>query len=60
MFSILLGKDEDYIDKQKLNEALKIGDNFNERINPPFVSNEEDFSGLKKTNANVYINDYQD
>jgi len=45
MFSVLLGKDEDYIDKQKLNEALKIGDNFNERINPPFVSNEEDFNG---------------
>jgi len=45
MFSILLGMDEDYIDKQKLNEALKIGNNFNERINPPFVSNEEDFSG---------------
>ena len=29
MFSILLGKDEDYLDKQKLEEVIKIGDNFN-------------------------------
>ena len=32
MFSILLGKDEDYLDKQKLEEVIKIGDNFNQRI----------------------------
>ena len=44
MFSIILGKDEDYIDKQKLNEAIKIGDKFNERMNPPFVSVERDSS----------------
>jgi nitrogen-specific signal transduction histidine kinase len=44
MFSILLGKDEEYLDKQKRHEVLKIGDNFVDLINPtgnaPFVSND--------------------
>jgi signal transduction histidine kinase len=44
MFSILLGMDEDYIDKTKVNETIKIGDPMAERLNPPFVSNEEEMS----------------
>jgi signal transduction histidine kinase len=44
MFSILLGKDEDYIDKTKVNEVIKMGENLVERLNPPFVSNEEEMS----------------
>ena len=44
MFSILLGKDEDYIDKTKVNETLKIADDLVERLNPPFASNEEEVS----------------
>ena len=44
MFSIILGKDEDYIDKTKVNETLKIADDLVERLNPPFASNEEEMS----------------
>ena len=44
MFSVLLGKDEDYFDKQKRHDVLKIGEPFADRINPnaspPFVSDE--------------------
>ena len=59
IFSILLGADEDYVDKTKVNESLKIPENVAERLNPPpYVSNEDE-SSLKQKNASVYINDYQ-
>jgi hypothetical protein len=43
MFSILLGKDEDYIDKRKLDDELKTGSNF--AVSAPFVSDERQHKG---------------
>lgn len=41
MFSILLGKDEDYVDKLKVNEPIKFVDNLGTAIKPaPYVSEE--------------------
>ena len=54
MFSVLLGKDEDYIDKRKLDDELKTGSNFT-GVNPPFVSEDNQFKGDK--NNSVYKDD---
>ena len=59
MFSILLGKDDDYIDKQKQDIKLYLGDkerneNKDALSPPPFVSSNE---RMKFVNGKVYLSD---
>ena len=55
MFSILLGKDEDYVDKQKQHEVLKVQDRMNPKV--PFIS-EENYN-QKYSNGSLMIADSQ-
>ena len=46
MFSILLGKDDDYVDKRKLEDELNTGGKFAPvNPNPPFVSEDNNLKG---------------